>query len=137
MSEVLQPSPSGIAEVLPALARWEFDVSQGVDELCIKVSGPGRESPRGLALARGLWSQYWQRPVSRVVLELTELMILSPQITVELVLLNRWIGKRGAVVRLCGLSPEELQSSRLYRWFDYYPDYRAAARGNWPTRRPR
>jgi hypothetical protein len=135
MSAVLQQSRSGIAELLPALARWEFDVQRAIDELHIKVSGPGAEPVKGLALAHRIWSLYRRQPVFRVVLELSELTILSPQINLELVLLNRWIGKCGGVMRLCGLSPEQLQSSRLYRWFDYYPDYQAALRDDWPTRR--
>ncbi len=137
MNGVLQQSGSGIAEPLSAVAQWEFDVRHATNGLSIKVCGLGDGPPVGLALAHGLWSLYWRRPVLRVVLELSDLKFSSPQVTLELVLFNRWIGKRGGVVRLCGLSREQLQSSRLYRWFCYYPDHEAAVRDGWPIRRPR
>ena len=135
MIAVLQRAGSGIAELPAGVARWEFNVQRGNDELYIKVSGPGAESVKGLALAHGLWSLYRRLPVFRTVLELSELTILGRQTTLELVLLNRWIGKCGGVMRLCGLSAEEIQSSRLYRWFDYYPDCQAAFGDDWPARR--
>lgn len=104
MNGVLQQSGSGIAEPLSAVAQWEFDVRHATNGLSIKVCGLGDGPPVGLALAHGLWSLYWRRPVLRVVLELSDLKFSSPQVTLELVLFNRWIGKRGGVVRLCGLS---------------------------------
>jgi hypothetical protein len=137
MIGILQPTGSDIVESSPVVARWDFHVLLAADVMYINVSGYGNEPPMGVALARGLWSLYWRRPVQRVVLDLSDLKFLGPQVTLELVLFYRWIGKRGAVVRLCGLSRKQLQSSRLYRWFCYYPNPKAAAHGDWPIRRPR
>ena len=75
-----------------------------------------------------------------MVLELEAVQVNS-SLALQLVLLHKWIGRRGGVMRLSGLPPcqqkmLDIQTRHCNLRFSHYPNREAAVRGDWCPSEP-
>lgn len=102
---------------------WDLDVQRGPDWLLVKIKsqdGATAEPP----LADGLWGLLERHFTYRVVLELDQVDVLNSYLIGQLVRLYRLICDHDGVMRLCGLSPHNLDVLRTCRLDDRFMSYR-------------
>ena len=103
---------------------WELDVERGPNWLLVKVAEPLGKPWEMSPLVDTLRSLLEEHFTYRLVLELDEIELLSSELIGELLSLDKWIRARQGAMRLCGLSPRNLEVLRR-RWLDdFFPAYR-------------
>jgi len=109
--------------MLAVAPGWKLDVERGPDWLLVKVrslDGPSPDPP----LADGIWELLQRHFTYRVVLELDQVQVLNSHLIGQLVRLYRLIRQRDGVMRLCGLSPHNLDVLRTCRLQERFLPYR-------------
>lgn len=111
-------------EVAPG---WSTDVTRGPDWLFVRlrVSSPDWLDASGLS--QSLWAILEQQFARRLVLELDELPHLSSSLLGELVRLSKRVRAKGGLIRLCGLSEENLEMLQLMRLDGCFPHFSSRA----------
>jgi anti-anti-sigma factor len=111
-------------EVAPG---WSTDVTRGPDWLFVRlrVSSPDWLDASGLA--QSVWAILEQQFARRLVLELDELPHLSSSLLGELVRLSKRVRAKGGLIRLCGLSEENLGMLQLMRLDVCFPHFSSRA----------
>jgi len=116
---------------------WTMDVERGPDWLFVKLHGPDNGDAEGAQLADQLWSLMEQQFTYRLVLELDDVPMLRSGLLGQLVMLHKRIHTRGGILRLSGLSDENLLTLRVCRLdhaFSHYPTRENAVMGYVPTK---
>jgi len=120
---------------------WELDIEQDADWLFAKVGGQNQELTSYLSLSDRLWAIFRQHPVKWLVLELDSVQVNS-SLAMQLVLLHKWIGRQGGMMRLSGL-PRcqqhllETNTRCFHLRFAHYPNRESAVRADVRPSRPR
>ena len=125
--------------MLAVAPGWELDVERGPDWLLVRIKSLDRASTEP-PLAEGLWNLLERHFTYRVVLELDQVSVLNSHLIGQLVQLYRRIRQHDGVMRLCGLSPynlEVLRTCRLEDRFLPYRDREEAVMGGSRPRQPR
>ena len=118
----------------------ELDVERGPDLLFVRVRNLDLADSDSPPLAERIWCLLQQHFTHRLVLELDDAGVLSSSLIGELVQLYRRIEEHDGVLRLCGLSPDNLQllhACRLDERLPPYTDRHEAVMGSPSPRRPR
>ena len=116
---------------------WTMEVDRGPDWLFVRLHPTAATMEEGAELAASLWALLEQHFTYRLVLELDQLPILPSYLIGQFALLHKRIHTHGGLLRLCGLSKENLQvlhRCRLDGLFCHYQDREAAVMGNHPPR---
>ena len=115
--------------MLKLAPEWTMDVERGPDWLFVRLHGPDDGEAEGSNLANQLWSLMEQHFTYRLVLELDDVTVLRSCLLGQLVVLCKRIYAHGGMLRLAGLSEENLLTLRLCRLDGNFPHYttRAAA----------
>lgn len=111
---------------------WQLGVERGPNWLFVKVLGGVVEVSGLPPLASRLRSLLEQNLTNRMVLELGQAVIPCGYLVRQLKRLDRWIGDRHGVLRLCGLGPryaDRLRRRGLSDRFVFYRDRREAVFG--------
>lgn len=111
---------------------WQLDTQQVGEWLCVRL-GWQDEAEIDVLMSR-LWTVLRERDAYRLVLDLDQVKMLSSQVIGHLIRLEQQIVLQGGLLRLSGLSPEQLDAlelflSRLGRSFRCFPNREAALRG--------
>ena len=101
----------------------ELDVQRGPDWLLVKVRSLD-EIATEPQLADCIWEILQRHLTYRVVLELDQVLLLNSHLIGQLVQLYRRIREHEGVMRLCGLSPHNLEVLRTCRLEDRFLPYR-------------
>jgi anti-sigma B factor antagonist len=110
---------------MPMIAcDWELDVERGPNWLLVKVGNPLGKPWDMPTLADTLRSLLEEHFTYRLVLELDEIDLLSSELIAQLLALDKWIRARQGVMRLCGLSPHNVEGLRRCWRDSYFPAYR-------------
>jgi len=119
---------------------WELEVDRGPDWLLVRVKSTDGDAADAPPLAEAIWSLLRRHFTYRLVLELDEIDLLGSYLIGQLVQLYRSIREHDGVMRLCGLSPynlQVLQTCRLDDRFLPYHDREEAVMGCSRPRHPR
>lgn len=115
---------------------WELEVQRGPDCLLVKLDGPQPDAADAPPLAAEIWSLMEQHLVSRLLLDLSDLNCLDRQLLAELLWLQRRIHERGGMLRLTGISGENLALVQSHHGLDghlpVYSDFEEALMGEFP-----
>ncbi len=109
--------------MLAVAPGWELDVERGPDWLLVKVRSQDASSAEP-ALSDSIWGLLEQHFTYRVVVELDQVRVLNSHLIGQLVRLYKLIRQRDGVMRLCGLTPHNLQVLRTCRLEDHLQSYR-------------
>ena len=109
--------------MLAVALGWELDVERGPDWLLVRIRSSDRASTEP-QLAEGLWNLLERHFTYRVVLELDQVSVLNSHLIGQLVQLYRRVRQHDGVMRLCGLSPYNLEVLRTCRLEDRFLPYR-------------
>jgi anti-anti-sigma factor len=109
--------------MLAVAPGWELDVERGPGWLLVKIKSLDRDATEP-PLAEGLWDLLERHFTYRVVLELDQVSLLNSHLVGQLVQLYRRIRQHDGVMRLCGLSPHNLDVLRTCRLDDRFLPYR-------------
>jgi anti-anti-sigma factor len=109
--------------MLAVAPGWDLDVERGPDWLLVKIRSLD-ESSADPPLADGIWTLLERHFTYRVVLELDQVRVLNSHLIGQLVRLYRLIRQRDGVMRLCGLSPHNLDVLRTCRLEERFLPYR-------------
>ena len=109
--------------MLAVAPGWELDVERGPDWLLVKVRSLDASSTEP-ALSDSIWGLLEQHFTYRVVLELDQVRVLNSHLIGQLVRLYKLIRQRDGVMRLCGLTPHNLQVLQTCRLEDHLVPYR-------------
>ncbi len=109
--------------MLEVASGWTFDVSRGPDWLFVRLHVPDDQWDDVRGLAESLWGLLQQQFTHRLVLELDELVCFPSALMGELVRLYKRIESHGGMMRLCGLSPANLEVLRVTRLERCFPHY--------------
>lgn len=123
--------------MLDTSSSLKLDVERGPDWLFVRVNPPDGwdDAP---PLADAVWHIIEQNFTYRVVLELDQIPLLRSCLIGQLVLLAKRVYNHGGLLRICGLSPhnlEVLSAARLGAILPNYRDRSDAVMASWP--RPR
>ena len=125
--------------MLAVAPGWELEMERGPDWLLVKIrslDGFSTDPP----LADGIWELLERHFTYRVVLELDQVRVLNSHLIGQLVRLYRLIREHDGVMRLCGLSPHNLdvlRACRLQQYFLPYRDREEAVMGRCCPRHPK
>jgi anti-anti-sigma factor len=122
--------------MLAVVPGWELDVERGPDWLLVKIRNQDRTSTEP-PLADGVWDLLERHFTYRVVLELDQLSVLNSHLIGQLVQLYRRIRQHDGVMRICGLSPYNLEVLRTCRLEDRFLPYRDREEAVMAGSRPR
>lgn len=115
---------------------WELDVQRGPDCLLVKLGVPEPDAADSPPLAEEIWSLMERYLVSRLVLDLSDLNGLDRQLVAELLWLQRRIREHGGMMRLTGLSGENLALVQAHHGLNghlpVYNDFVEALMGEYP-----
>lgn len=89
-------------------AEQRLTVERGPDWLFVRIEGDDRHGPR---LSETVWSMLRENLTNRIVLEMESVASVDEQLLSEISSLGRRIQADGGLIRICGLSDENL--SRL------------------------
>ena len=109
--------------MLAVAPGWELDVERGPGWLLVKIKSLDESSPEP-SLADELWDLLGRHFTYRLVLELDQVKVLNSHLIGQLVQLYRLIREHDGVMRLCGLSPYNLNVLRTCRLEDRFLPYR-------------
>lgn len=126
-----------MATLLELAPGWTLGVQRGPDWLIVKLSGAGANGWDGPSLAERLWGLLEQNFTYRLVLDLSDVPLLSSSLLGQLVMLNRRIARHQGVLRLCGLPEQHRETLRLARLdgaLPYYDSARQAVQGDAPAK---
>ena len=118
----------------------ELDVERGPEWLLVRVRNLDLAESDATPLVERLWSLLQQHFTYRLVLELDDVGVLSSPLIEQFVQLYKRIEEHDGVMRLCGLSPHNLQvlhACRLDERLLPYTDRREAVMGGPGPRQPR
>ena len=115
---------------------WELDVERGPNWLLVKVGNPLGKPWDMPTLADTLRSLMEQHFTYRLVLELDQIDLLSSELIGQLLALDKWIRARQGVMRLCGLSPDNVEILRRCCRDSFFPAYRDRLEAVWGCQRP-
>ena len=119
---------------------WEIQVDRGPDWLFVKLIPPANPFEDKGDLAEQIWGVLELQFVYRVVLEFDDVPLLHSQLIGALVRLSRRIESQGGLLRICGLSADNLQalrSTRVTRLIPYYANRADAVMGHQYPMQPR
>jgi len=102
----------------------DLEVERGPDWLLVRFGNPESLETDPEPLADRLWALLEQHFTYRLVLELDRLRLLNSVLIGQLIRLSRRIEEHGGVLRLCGLSPHNMQALRTCRLNDRLCAYR-------------
>jgi len=125
--------------MLAVTPGWELEVERGPDWLLVKVKNLD-EFSSDPPLADSVWELLERHFIYRVVLELDEVSFLNSHLIGQLVRLYKLIRQHDGVMRICGLSPynlDVLRTCRLQDRFLPYRDREEAVMGGCSPRQPR
>jgi anti-anti-sigma factor len=114
----------------------ELEVERGPGWLLVKIRSlddPLAEPP----LADSLWDLLQRHFTYRLVLELDQVKVLNSHLIGQLVRLYKRIVEHDGVMRLCGLSPYNLDVMRTCRLQDRFRSYRDREEAVMGRSRPR
>jgi len=125
---------------MPTIAsRCELEVERGPDWLLVRIKDLDEQEAEVPSLADELWELLERHLTYRLVLEMDQLTVLSSRLVGQLVELKERIQEHDGVMRLCGISPQNLRvlrSCRLDRPFLPYQDREEAVMAgrhrHWP-----
>lgn len=123
-----------MATLLELAPGWTLDVERGPDWLIVKLNCSSAESWDSPALAERLWSLLEQHFTYRLVLDLSDVPLLSSSLLGQLVMLNRRVTRHNGVLRLCGICEQHRETLRISRLDHALPSFestRAAVQGSW------
>ena len=102
---------------------YALSVERGPNCLFVRLTGLDdvAETPD---LAERLWSLMDQQFTYRLVLELDEVSLLRSFLIGQLVLLHKRICQHNGMLRLCGLSPRNVEALAIARLASRFPAYR-------------
>lgn len=118
---------------------WELEVERGPDWLLVKINGLREDAAELPPLADGLWELLGRHFTYRLVLEMDQFNLLNSYLIGQLVKLYKRIEEHDGVMRLCGLSPHNLQvlqTCRLNERFLPYHNREEAVMGGCHHRQP-
>lgn len=101
---------------------WLADVERGPDWLFVKLKQSPSLSADVGQLAEKLWSMLGEHFIYRLVLELDGVP-LDSQLVDQLALLQQRIQQQGGLLRLCGLSQQDLKLLRARQLDARLPSY--------------
>jgi anti-anti-sigma factor len=101
----------------------ELEVERGPELLFVRVHNHDLAQWESPPLAERIWRLLEQHFTDRLVLELDDAGVLSSSLIGELVELYRRIEEHDGVMRLCGLSPDNLQLLHACRLAECWPAY--------------
>jgi anti-anti-sigma factor len=122
--------------MLAVAPGWELEVERGPGWLLVKIRNQDRTSTEP-PLAEGVWDLLERHFTYRVVLELDQLSVLNSHLIGQLVQLYRRVRQHDGVMRICGLSPYNLEVLRTCRLEDRFLPYRDRAEAVMAGSRPR
>jgi anti-anti-sigma factor len=102
---------------------WELDVERGPDCLLVKVGKPQVDQREMPPLGDAVQSLLEVNLTYRLVLELDQIDSLSSDLIGQLLSLDKWIRVHHGMMRLCGLSPHNLEVLRRCCLDSYLPVY--------------
>jgi anti-anti-sigma factor len=102
---------------------WSLDVERGPDWLLVKLHCDPEHLDDDPPLAERIWDLLTQHMTHRLVLECNEIDHLHSSLIGQLVLLHKRLTTQDGVMRLCGLSPENMMVLRACRLEDRFPAY--------------
>ncbi len=102
----------------------DFDIERGPDCLLVRIGNLDFLDADEIPLAEWLWGLLEQHFTYRLVLELDEVPELNRRLIGQLARLYHRIREHDGVLRLCGLSPRNLEAFRMCRLADRLPAYR-------------
>ena len=107
------------------LARgWQAAIDRGPDWLFIRLNCPDASQAATDSLAGEIWSTMQQHLVSRVVLEMDQVHLLTSALIGQLVQLHKRVYNKGGVLRLSALNDTGQESLRISRLDSRFPAYR-------------
>lgn len=109
--------------MLAVAPGWELEVERGPGWLLVRIKSLDGSSPEP-PLADELWDLLERHFTYRLVLELDQVSVLNSHLIGQLVRLYRLIRQHDGVMRLCGLSPHNLDVLRICRLDDRFLPYR-------------
>ena len=123
--------------MLAVAPGWELEVERGPDWLLVKVINPYEDAADAPELSDGLWDLMQRHFTYRLVLELDRVNTLNSHVIGQLIRLYKRIREHDGVLRLCGLSPYNLQVLRTCRLESHFPPYHDREEAVLGCRRPR
>lgn len=119
---------------------WKTDLDRGPGWLIVKLYGPNGDEANATGLAECLRTMMRQEFKDRLLLELEHLQGMPWDFVRELCLLRDELEGQGAILRLCGMTPEN--ESRLCgrdtsSRFSHYRDREEAIAGFYRPGKPR
>ena len=111
------------------LAADDLTVERGPDWLFVRIEG---EASSGRRLAEKVWSMLRENLTNRIVLEMQSVASVDDQLLSEISNLGRRIQADGGLIRICGLSDDNLsrlQSSPVLTHVPHFKCRTDAVRG--------
>ena len=105
------------------ICDWELEVDRDFNWLLVKVKTPGGSVWEMPSLADELRPLLEENSTNQLLLELSEIDVLSSGIIGQLLTLDRWIRAHQGEMRLCGLSPHNREVLRRCRLDGYLHTY--------------
>jgi hypothetical protein len=102
---------------------WELDVERGPDWLIVTVRFSDAGPMESSSLADDLWSLLERHFIYRLVLDISELGVLTNRMVDQLVSLDRQIHEHDGLMRLCGLSTRNQRILKMRGLVDRFPSY--------------
>lgn len=119
---------------------WKTHLDRGPGWLIVKLYGPDGNDADATGLAECLTTMMRQEFKERLLLELEHLQAMPLDLVRELGLLRDELKRQGAVLRLCGMTPENesrLCENDFSQRFTHYRDREAAIAGFYRPGKPR
>ena len=123
--------------MLDLMPEWTMDVERGPEWLFVRLHGPDNGEAEGTELANRIWALLEQHFTYRLVLELDDVALLRSYVLGQLVMLHKRIHSHGGMLRLSGLSNENLEAlkaCRLDHAFSRYATREDAVMSHGPTK---
>ena len=102
---------------------WKLDVERGPDWLLVRIESSKVTGTNLPPLEDALWALLQRHFTYRLVLELDQVRVLNSYLIGQLVKLYKRIREHDGVMRLCGLSPYNLQALRTCRLDEQFLPY--------------
>ncbi len=121
---------------MPTLAaKQNLEVQRGPDGLWVRIVGPASGTSDSPPLADSLWSLLEQHFVYRLVLDFKDVDVSDDSLMDQLTELHQRIDQHDGMLRLCGLSPKNLEAFNkcaLRGQIPCYRDREEAVMGGYP-----
>jgi len=103
---------------------WELDVDRRNEWLLVRVRRTRQDAVHDPPLAEEAWRLLQQHRLCQVIVELDQLEVLTSFLIGQLILLQKRICVSSGALRLCGLSPLNLQAIHLCCLDEHLPHFR-------------